>query len=163
LFIRKLVTAAAPKHPHFVIRAKPRADRQVRERLAAFGFSPLSLRFLPGFLFLRFHPAQRLQIGAIAGVHSIVGFAAQPAPVDEEELEALLRISDARLPIGPAPFPAIGRPCRLKCGPLEGVRGTLMGVRERPQVVVSLTLLQRSIAVEVEPDWVAPYRQCTIR
>lgn len=162
LFIRELVTAAAPKHPHFVIRTKPRADRQVKERLAAYGFSPLGLRFLPGFLFVRFHPAQRLQIGSIAGVHSIVGFAAQPSPVDEEELEALLRVSDARLPIGPAPFPALGRPCRLIQGPLEGARGILMGMREKPLVVMSLTLLQRSIAVEVEPEWVGSYRPATL-
>ncbi len=42
-------------------------------------------------------------------------------------------------------------------GPLEGVRGVLMGVREKPLVVLSLSLLQRSIAVEVEADWVGPF------
>jgi len=130
----------------------------VRDRLLAGGFSPIGLRFLPGFLFVRFHAAQKLQISAVAGVHSIVGFAAQPAPVDEEELEALLKVSDARLPVGPAPFPAVGRPCRLLSGPLEGVRGVLMGMRDKPLVVLSLTLLQRSIAVEVEADCVGPYR-----
>lgn len=158
LFVRELVTAAAPRHPHYIIRTKPRAERQVRERLAGYGFSPVSLRFLPGFIFVRFHPAQRLQIGSVAGVHSIVGFAAQPAAVDEEELEALVRVSESRLPVGPAPFPALGRPCRLVRGPLEGIRGVLMGEHEKPLVVVGLTLLQRSISVEVEASWVGPYR-----
>jgi transcription antitermination factor NusG len=162
LFVRELVTAVAPRHPHFVVRTKPRADRQVRERLLSFGFSPIGLKFLPGFLFVRFHPAQRLQIGAIAGVHSIIGFAAQPSPVDEEELEALVRVAEARLAVGPAPFPAIGRPCRMIQGPLEGARGVLMGQHEKPLVVMSLTLLQRSIAVEVEPEWVGPYRPATL-
>ncbi len=157
LFVRELVTAAAPRNPYFVIRTKTRADRQVRDRLLAYGFKPLSLRFLPGFCFARFHPSQRLQIGAITGVHSIVGFAAKPSAVDEEELEALVRVSDERLPVGPAPFPATGRPCRLIAGPLEGVRGVLMGVREKPLVVMSLSLLQRSIAVEVDAEWVGPF------
>ena len=162
LFVRELVTAAAPKHPHFVIRTKARADAQVRDRLLAYGFKPLSLRFLPGYLFVRFHPSQRLQIGVIAGVHSIVGFAAQPSAVDEEELEALVRVSETRLPVGPAPYPALGRPCRLIAGPLEGVRGVLMAVREKPMVVMSLSLLQRSIAVEVEADWVGPFRPASM-
>lgn len=163
LFVRELVTAVAPRHPHFVIRTKPRAERQVRDRLYSNGYSPVSLKFLPGYLFMRFHPAQRLQIGSIAGVHSIVGFAAQPSPVDEEELEAFMRVAEARLPVGPAPFPALGRPCQLIRGPIEGTRGVLMGVREKPLVVMSLTLLQRSIAVEVESDWVGPYRPATMR
>ena len=102
----------------------------------------------------------------MAGVHSIVAFAAEsaapsaalPAPVDDEELEALLRVLDARLPFGPAPFPACGVPCRLKAGPLEGIRGVLMGTADFPLVVLSLTLVQRSIAVSVEADWVGPFR-----
>jgi len=158
LFVRELVSAVAPRHPYFVIRTKPRAERQERERLEAQGLTPVVLKFLPGFVFARFHPAQKLQVGAIAGVHSIVGFSAQPSPVDEEELEALRRVDEARLAVGPAPFPAYGRPCRLVRGPIEGMRGVLMGSEDKPLVVMSLTLLQRSIAVEVEPDWVGPYR-----
>ena len=154
LFVRELVTAVVPKHPHYVIRTKPRADRQVRERLQAQGFDPLSLKFLPGFIFLRFHPSQRLQIGSLPGVHSIVGFAAQPSAVNEEELEALVRAAESRLQVGPAPFPASGTLCRLIRGPLEGLSGVVMGERDRPMVVLSLTLLQRSIAVEVEQDWI---------
>lgn len=161
LFVRQLVTAVEPKHPHFVIRTQPRADRQVRDRLIAQGFSPIGLKFFPGFLFTRFHPAQRLQIAAMPGIHSILGFASQPAPVDEEELEALQRVVDSRLPFGPAPFPAPGVPCRLKAGPLEGVRGVLMGTPAQPLVVLCLSLLQRSIAVSVEPDWVGPFRPTT--
>ena len=117
---------------------------------------------MPGYLFVRFHPSQRLQIGALAGVHSIVGFAAQPSAVDEEELEALMRVSETRLPVGPAPYPALGRPCRLIAGPLEGARGVLMGEREKPMVVMSLSLLQRSIAVEVDAEWVGPFRPSSI-
>lgn len=154
LFVRELVTAVTPKHPHYVIRTKPRADRQVRERLQACGFEPLSLKFLPGFLFLKFHASQRLQIGSLPGVHSIVGFAAQPSPVDQEELEALIRVAESRLRLGPAPFPASGKSCRMIRGPLEGLSGVTMGDSNHPRFVLSLTLLQRSIAVEVEPEWV---------
>ncbi len=163
LLVRDLAAAVAPRQPHYLIRTQPRASRQVRDRLLGYGFSPISLKFIPGFLFLRFHPAQRLQIGSIPGVHSIVGFASQPAPVDENELEALRRVADACLPVGPAPFPAPGRSCRLARGPLEGVRGIVMGQPDRPLIVLSLTLLQRSIAVAVEPDWVGPLSPATSR
>jgi len=162
LFVRELVTAAAPKHPQFVIRTKPRADRQVQDRLLSQGFRPVGLKFLPTFLFVRFHPAQRLQIGSIAGVHSIIGFASQPSPVDDEEFEALMRVADSRLPVGPAPFPAVGRPCRFIGGPLEGARGVLMGDHAKPLVVMSLSVLQRSIAVEVDADWVGGFRPAQI-
>jgi len=158
LFVRELVTVAEPKQPHFIIRTQPRAEGQVRERLLAQGFTPLSLKFIPGFVFARFHTAQKLQIAGMPGVHSIIGFAARPMPVDPEELEALLRVVDSKLPVGPAPFPAHGKPCRLKAGPLEGIRGILMGAPADPVVVLSLTLLQRSIAVSVDADWVGPFR-----
>lgn len=153
LFVRELVTAVAPKHPYYVIRTKPRADRQVQERLQAQGFVPLSLKFFPGFLFLKFHPSQRLQIGSLPGVHSIVGFAAQPSAVNEEELIALIRVADSRLPVGPAPFPAKGISCRLSSGPLEGVSAVVLGDLDKPMAVLSLSLLQRSVAVEVEREW----------
>jgi transcription antitermination factor NusG len=154
LLVRELLTAAAPRQPHFVIRTDYRADRQLKDRLLGYGFTPVQLRFLPGYIFVRFDPSQRLRIGTIAGVHSIVGFAGQPAPVDALELEALRRISESRLAVSPAPFPALGRPCRLMSGPLEGLRGVLMGDATDPRLVVSLTLLQRSIAVSILPEWI---------
>jgi len=64
--------------------------------------------------------------------------------------------------VGPAPYPAMGRPCRMIAGPLEGVRGVLMGVREKPMVVISLSLLQRSIAVEVDAEWVGSSRPASM-
>lgn len=158
LLVRELAGAVAPRMPFYAMRVLPRAGRKLIDHLEGYGFSPLALRFVPGFLFLRFHPAQRLQLSAIPGVHSIVGFAAQPFPVDEEELEALRRVQDSRLPVGPAPFPAAGTPCRVLAGPLEGIRGIRPDGADARHLILSLTLLQRSIAVEVDPSWLGPYR-----
>ncbi|WP_031496861.1 hypothetical protein [Bryobacter aggregatus] len=153
LFVRGLVTAAEPKFPHFVIRTQPRAERQVRDRLLAQGFEALYLKFLPNFLFTRFSPSQRLQIASIAGVHSIIGVAAQPVAVDEKELDALVRVAECRLRTAPAPFPAEGHPCLLRSGPLEGVSGRLTTTCQPPLFLLSLSVLQRCVSIPIETAW----------
>jgi hypothetical protein len=45
---------------------------------------------------------------------------------------------------------------RLEAGPLAGMEGLLVEVRKQHRLVVSLTLLQRSVAVQIERDWVRP-------
>lgn len=91
----------------------------------------------------------------------IVSFGKELAPVDDEELEAIRRIVGSNRVVEPWPFLRVGQRVRLVGGSLDGLEGFLVELKKNRRLVVSVTLLQRSVAVtldqeRVEPVWGAP-------
>jgi transcription antitermination factor NusG len=109
---------------------------------------------IPGYVFARFDPNKRLPILTVPGVAYVIGTRSGPAPVDIEELEAIRRIADSSSAAEPWPYVAVGQTVMLEDGPLRGLRGKLVSVSSHLKVIVSITLLQRSVSVEVDRRWV---------
>jgi transcription antitermination factor NusG len=116
----------------------------------------IELPLFPGYVFCRFDPLNRLPILSIPGVVNVVGVRRVPLPVDETEITALQSAAKWGLHRQPWPFLEIGQKVRIEYGPLCGVEGILLSFRGRCRLVLSLTLLQRSVAVEVDESWVQP-------
>jgi transcription antitermination factor NusG len=79
------------------------------------------------------------------------------APIPDAELEAIRQVAASELPLVPFPFLRDGQRVRIVEGPLAGVEGIL--VRSRPNrglLVLSVELLHRSVAVEVDGGAVVP-------
>jgi transcription antitermination factor NusG len=108
----------------------------------------------PGYVFCRFDPLDRLPILTIPGVSRIVGVAKRPVPIDETEIAAIQVAVKSGLPSQPWPLMQIGQRVRIERGPLCGLEGILAEFRGHHRLVLSITLLQRSIAVQVEHTWV---------
>lgn len=51
-----------------------------------------------------------------------------------------------------------GDPVRIFRGPLAGLQGTLVGVRNERRLVISVQMLQRAVSVEVDSAFVEPVR-----
>lgn len=119
----------------------------------------LDVPLFPGYVFCRFDPNDRLvPILTTVGVVSIVGAGRMPLPVDPQEIAAirtLLRNGNAAQPY---PFLNVGDKVYLERGPFTGVEGYIVNLNKKYRLVVSITLLQRSVAVEIERDWVRPVR-----
>lgn len=109
----------------------------------------------PGYVFCRFNPVQRLPIMTTPGVVSIVGFGKDPAPIGDEEIEAVQAVMRSGLAAEPCPFLREGQRIRVKYGSLSGVEGILTKKKSSWRMVVSVTMLQRSISVEIDSDWIA--------
>lgn len=112
----------------------------------------------PGYVFARFDAAQRLPILMLPGFVHIIGFGNGPEPVDEGELQAVRRFVDSALPIMPWPYIREGEMVEVRQGALEGLQGIVLRVKDSVRLVVSLTLLQRSVAVELDRDIVKPLK-----
>ncbi|PYU87474.1 MAG: hypothetical protein DMG08_28010, partial [Acidobacteria bacterium] len=97
-----------------------------------------------------------LPILVTPGVRQVVGTGKTPVPVDESEIAALQSIVVSRLQARPWPFLQVGQRVRIEQGPLSGVEGILLDSQKRERLVVSVTLLQRSVAVEIDGDWAVP-------
>lgn len=113
----------------------------------------------PGYLFLR-HAMDKnsfIEVQKARGLVRVLGERwDRLAFVPEEEIEAIRRLLDSRLPVLAHPHLRVGQRVRIRRGPLAGVEGLL--VRTAPNkgmLVLSIDLLQRSVAVEVDCTLVA--------
>ncbi len=96
----------------------------------------------------------RLPILIVPGVVHIVGFGNRPVPVDESELESVRILLKAGLPIRPDEPYTIGQRISIQKGPLAGAEGVITGLGEQ-RLVVSISLLQRSVSVVLAREWLA--------
>jgi transcriptional antiterminator NusG len=117
----------------------------------------VSLPLFPGYIFSRFDPQFRLPILKIASVMSIVGLGKTPEPIPDMEINALQAVCKAGIHAVPCPFLTVGAKVRMNEGPLAGVEGILVEAKQT-RLILSVALLQRSISVEVDREWIAPVR-----
>ncbi|MBZ5724631.1 MAG: hypothetical protein LAP87_06495 [Acidobacteriia bacterium] len=108
----------------------------------------------PGYVFCRLDLANRLPVLTSQGVVGIVGIGKSPAPIEDREMEAIRAVVTSGLPAQPCPFIHRGDRVRIGYGPLRGVEGVVASTEDRPQLVVSVGLLQRSVSVVLDPAWV---------
>lgn len=113
----------------------------------------------PGYLFSRFDFQQRRPLLTTPGVKKIVGIGSTPTPVEDSELEAIRQALASGLPNQPWPFIQIGQKVRVTYGSLHNLEGILIHFKGGHRVVLSVTLLQRSVAIEVDSAWVSPVRE----
>ncbi|MDE3196612.1 MAG: UpxY family transcription antiterminator [Acidobacteriota bacterium] len=111
----------------------------------------------PGYVFARFDPKLRLPILKIPSVMSVVSLGREPEPIPDIEIESLRRVCEAGMHTIPYPFLKEGAKLRVNEGPLAGVEGIVLEAKET-QLILSITLLQRSVAVSVDSEWIAPTR-----
>src|SRR5579863_10172859 len=163
-------------HPWFALQVRARYETLVAAHLRGRGyewFLPLykSRRrwsdrlkeieqpLFPGYVFCRFDPLNRLPILTVPGVALIVGIAKTPIAIDEGEIMAIQAAVNSGLPSQPWPFLKLGQRVRIEHGALGGLEGILLEIRGRHRLVLSVTLLQRSVAVQVDDAWVTPLPQ----
>jgi transcription antitermination factor NusG len=153
--------------PWFALQVRIRQEASVGDQLNGLGYE----RFLPmykvrkrwsdrikevesplfpGYLFCRFNPHDRLPILKTPGVIQIIGFKDGPTAVDESEIRSIQTLVAAGVPHEPWPFLAAGDRVRIESGPLVGLEGILTEVKRGHRLVLSVTLLQRSVAVEID-------------
>jgi transcription antitermination factor NusG len=116
----------------------------------------------PGYLFCRLSPMARSFALMTPGAMSFVGSGSIPIAIPEPEIESL-KILVSSLHVKPWPFLELGQKVRVEKGPLAGVEGILESFRNGYRIVVSITLLQRSVAAELDRDWVVPLSHATNR
>jgi transcription antitermination factor NusG len=109
----------------------------------------------PGYVFCRLDPFKRLPVLMTPGVIQIVGIGKTPVAVDEHEIAAIQRVEKSGLSPQPWSFGQVGRTVRIEYGPLRGLTGTIVEVRSECKLVLSVTLLKRALAVEVDPCWLS--------
>ena len=165
------VQAGEGRFPWFALQVRARCEIGVANHLEGNGYEgflpiykcrkcwsdrikQVDAPLFPGYLFCRFDPQYRLPILKTPGVIQIVGYNRSPIPVDEIEIAAIQTLVASGVPNKPWPFLAVGHEVRIESGPLRGLEGILVKFRGDHRVVLSVTLLQRSVAVEIDSAFV---------
>jgi transcription antitermination factor NusG len=111
-----------------------------------------------GYILCHFPLEQRIRVLDTPGVAKIVGFGGVPAAIEEREIEEIRVVVASGVAVRPWPYLKAGDRVRVERGPLRGIEGTLLKAPDRLRLVIGVELLQRSLAVEVDPDMVVPVK-----
>jgi len=109
----------------------------------------------PGYVFSFLNLAVGPRLYTVPGVIRILGYRGTPTPVEEEEMLLVRRIVSSRLQFQAIPYLSAGDPIVLTGGPLSGVKGSFMASKKGGHLIVSLPLINRSLSVAVQAEWVA--------
>lgn len=110
----------------------------------------LDLPLFPGYVFTRIKAGDRLRVLEVPGVVRFVCFDGRPQPLPDCDVEALRNGLCMKLKAQPYPYLKVGHRVRIKYGPLQGVEGILVRKKDSLRLVISLDLIMRSVAVEVD-------------
>ncbi len=173
--VRDAAGAAAP--PWYALWTHSHCERLVYDQITARGFDAflptvdvwsrragirrrIQVPMFPGYLFIR-HAMDKTSYIEVRKARGLVGILGESwdrlAAVPDEEIEGVQTMLQARVPVLPHAYLREGQRVRIAGGPLAGVEGIL--VRQKPNtglLVLSVQLLQRSVAVEVDCTWVVP-------
>jgi transcription antitermination factor NusG len=114
------------------------------------GVKQLSLPLFSGYVFLRGPIERWLPVLTTPGIHTVVGFGGKPAMIPCSEIEAVRRVVESPLTTEPHPFIKCGDRVRVNAGPLQGLEGVLLRKKNLWKLLLSVEMLQRSVAVEVD-------------
>jgi len=151
--------------PWYAIRTKSNCERMVALSLECKGYEqylPLYRKritereapLFPGYVFCRLDLGIPFRIVTTPGVVSIVGFGTHPIPISDAEIEAVQRVLRSGPNAVPCPFLLEGQRIRVFRGPLSGIEGILLTKKNELRMVISVTMLQRSISVEIDREYI---------
>ena len=116
----------------------------------------IELALFPGYVFMHIPLKDRLRVLQIPGVVHLVSFNGVPAALPDAEIEGLRNGLEKQVCIVPHPYLKVGRRVRVRSGPMSGVQGILTRKKDSLRVVVSIELIMRSVAVEVDAADIEP-------
>jgi transcription antitermination factor NusG len=116
----------------------------------------LELALFPGYVFVRIALPDRLQVLQLAGAVRFVSFNGHPVQLPNGEMETLMSGLSSGVRAEPHPYLQVGRRVRVRSGPLAGAQGILVRRKDKFRVVLSLDLIMRSVAVEVDESDIEP-------
>lgn len=164
-------------HPWFAVRVRSKHERVTALHLEERGYEEFTPSYkverrwsdrtkameqflFPGYVFCRLNPQNRLPVLTAPGVVGLIGCGKIPTPIPDHEIERIRRMVQSGLLVTPWPFLELGQTVVIERGPLTGVEGILEEVKGKCRLIVSINLLHRSVAAEVDRQWVRPIKSC---
>lgn len=165
-----------PQSHWFALQVRARTEQQVATALRAKGYEEFlptrivktkhnstAMPLFPGYIFCRIRTHVHALIVTTPGVIRIVEFGGKPAPVDPEEIRSIQIIAKSGVPTCVLKNLQAGDKICIEDGPLRGVVGILTSFSPKQRLLVSITMMMRTVVAEVDSDWIAAIRPATLK
>ena len=156
----------------FAFRVRPRHEKSVSLALRERGcseFLPLirekrlwanrlrhvDLPLFPGYIFCQVPRFSLLPVLSTPGVVDVVRAGSSPIAANRDEIDSLRLAVSSQIPMERCNYIEVGETVQIIEGPLTGLRGILVNIRKSQRLVLSVSLLCRSVLIEIDPEWVA--------
>ena len=163
----------------YAVTTKPRHEKVVAERLqenCIETFLPtastvsqwkdrkvvIQRPLFPGYVFTHVEPQLRTNVYGVPGVMSMVCFNGRPAEIDANEIEAIRLCVATRTRHEPHPYLSSGESVRVKAGALAGLQGIVVRHKNRCRIVVTISLIHKSLALEIDSELLEPLLQLAV-
>jgi transcription antitermination factor NusG len=170
----------APERHWLAVYTQPRHEKTVRDHLESKAievFLPiatersqwkdrrvtLEVPAFPGYVFVRTSLHERASVFSTPGVVRILSFNGRPASIDAAEIEALRLCHRNGALLEPHPFAAVGERVRVLAGMLEGLEGVVIRKKSGLRLVLSVSLINQSVAVEIDASLLEPVQATAAR
>ena len=111
----------------------------------------VELPLFAGYVFARIARTESIRVLEVPMVYSIVGNRREPSPIPDREIEQL-RVALQGGQAHPFPYVKVGNRVRIRSGAFAGLEGIVVRTYGSLSVVLSVDMIQKSIAVHVEAD-----------
>jgi transcription antitermination factor NusG len=118
----------------------------------------VEMPLFPQYLFVRIAVSgdERISVLRTNGVVGLVGSKGSAIAIPDDQIDRIQRVIDQKIPLNPHLYLNVGQRIRIRGGALDGLEGILTAVNGDQNLVVSVELIQRSLAVritgfEIEP------------
>jgi transcription antitermination factor NusG len=159
----------------FAVQTRPRHEKKVSAELQEKGvsaFLPLvpskrqwsdrscvvEMPLFPQYVFVRIAQTLQTRVSVLRtnGVTNFVGTRGMGVPIPDEQIERVQTVVARGIPATPHSFLNVGKRIRIRGGALDGLQGILTAVNGNQTLVVSVELIQRSIAIRIAGFSVEP-------
>lgn len=164
-----VINPCSPPHHWFALQTRSRHEKVVESQLElrqVEHFLPMMKRvsqwtdrkkevrvpLFAGYCFARFSMDDRVPVLKSQGVVRLVGSADKPEPIPDEEINALKRLISNPCNYMCHPYLKEGMLVEVINGPMQGVKGRLIRGARNSRLVLSISLIQRSVSIEINAD-----------
>jgi len=116
----------------------------------------IMIPLFPGYIFVELFSLDnqtKLDVLKTFGVVRILGkpTGSEPIAVPDDKIDAIRRIVESKVEVQNLSYPQVGEAARIVDGPFKGIEGTVIRTDfEKDLFVVTIELLQRSVAIKLE-------------
>ena len=169
------VASQQPELYWFAVQTRPRHEKKVAQELQTKGilaYLPLhstlrqwsdrlqnvSLPLFPGYVFVQTKGTvvDRVAVLQTNGITGFVGVRGQGLSIPDQQIQAIKAVIESGVAVNQYPFLQEGKRVRIRSGSLTGVEGVLVAKNEDLSLVISVELIQRSLAVRISGFHVEP-------
>jgi transcription antitermination factor NusG len=161
------------EHKWYALTVRYQHERQIEKALQSKGLETLvpmyrsrrrwsdrvkdvDLPLFAGYVLCHFNFTERIPVLDTPGVDKIVGFGGTPVALEDREIHDIRQLLALNVPLAPWPFLKPGDRVRVERGPMAGLEGTMLRTKDSLRLVISVQLLQRAIAVELDREAIVP-------